>query len=157
MNNSTQDRVTVTESNANGPYSQIVTAGRHILSADETESVGGHDTGPSPYEYLLAGLGACATITMRMYAQRHQWALRRSTVEVWHEKVAGTDGRSTTDRFRRLIHLDGDLTEEQRRRLMEIAEKCPVSRTMRQSSLVESDLAEMAAKHETEDAALRSA
>ena len=141
MNQSTLDRITVTESDVNGPYAQIVTAGRHMLSADEAESVGGHDTGPSPYEYLMAALGACTTMTMRMYAQRHQWTLCRSTVEVWHERVAGTVGRSTTDRFRRLIHLDGDLTEEQRRRLLEIAEKCPVSRTLRQSSLVESELA----------------
>src|SRR5215472_11746880 len=86
MIQSTPDRVTVTESVVNGPYAQIVTAGRHTLSADEAESVGGHDVGPSPYEYLMAGLGACATITMRMYAQRHRWALRRSTVEVRHDK-----------------------------------------------------------------------
>jgi putative redox protein len=141
MNRSTPGRVTVTESDVSGPYAQIVTAGRHVLSADEAESVGGHDTGPSPYEYLMAGLGTCATMTMRMYAQRHQWTLRRSTVEVWHEKVASTDGRSTTDCFRRLIHLDADLTDEQRRRLSEIAEKCPVTRALRQSSLVESELA----------------
>lgn len=156
MNNSTQDRVIVTESDLNGPYAQIVTAGRHVLSADEAESVGGHDAGPSPYEYLMAGLGACATMTMRMYAQRHQWPLGRSTVEVWHERVAGTDGRPTTDRFRRLIHLDGNLTEDQRRRLLEIADKCPVSRTLRQPSLVESELAEMASAHDTETARLGS-
>jgi putative redox protein len=141
MSTSAELRVTVTESDVSGPYAQIVTAGRHVLSADEAQSLGGHDTGPSPYEYLIAGLGACATITMRMYAQRHQWTLRRSTVEVWHEKVAGADGRSTSDRFRRLIHLEGDLTEAQRRRLLEIAEKCPISRTLRESSFVESELA----------------
>jgi putative redox protein len=141
MNNLTENSVTVTESDVNGPYAQIVTAGRHVLPADEPEWVGGRDTGPSPYEFLLAGLGACATITMRMYARRHQWPLRRATVKVWHEKVESPDGRSTTDRFHRLIRLHGDLTGQQRGRLLEIAERCPVSRTLSRGSLVESELA----------------
>jgi putative redox protein len=141
MNNSAENSVTITESDVNRPYAQIVTAGRHVLSADEPKSVGGRDTGPSPYEYLLAGLGSCATITMRMYARRHQWPLRRATVEVWHEKVEGPDGRSMTDRFHRVIHLDGDLTGEQRQRLLDVADKCPVSRTLGRASLVGSELA----------------
>jgi len=122
--------VTVAESGS-GPYSQLVHAGRHVLSADEPEASGGHDVGPSPYEHLLAGLGACTAMTLRFYVERHNWGLRRTTVELW-------------DHFHRAIHLDGDLTEEQRLRLLEIAERCPVSQTLRRSSVIDSRLADAA-------------
>ena len=76
---------------------------------------GGQDSGPSPYEYLLAGLGACTAITVRLYCDRHNWNLRRAMVRVQHDKVLGSDG-APIDHFQRTIYLDGDLTEEQRRR-----------------------------------------
>jgi putative redox protein len=139
MNETRQGMVTVAESGS-GPYSQLVHVGRHVLSADEPEASGGHDVGPSPYEYLLTGLGACTAMTLRSYVERHNWGLRRTTVELWHEKISAADGKSITDRFHRAIHLDGNLTEEHRLMLLEIAEKCPVSQTLRRSSVINSRL-----------------
>ena len=126
MSSPIENTVTVVES-GNGPYAQFVTAGHHVLGADEPESLGGHDTGPSPYEYVLAGLGACTAMTLRMYASRHGWALRNTAVNLQHDKILAPDGKGKIDRFNRVIRLEGDLTDEQRRRLFEIAEKCPVS------------------------------
>jgi len=135
--------VTVAESGS-GPYSQLVHAGRHILSADESEASGGHDIGPSPYEYLLVGLGACTAMTVRSYVERHNWGLRRTSVELRHETKPTADGTSMIDHFHRTIHLDGDLTEEQRLRLLDVAERCPVSQTLRRSSAIDSRLADAA-------------
>jgi putative redox protein len=143
MSERRQSIVTVAESGS-GPYSQLVRAGRHVLSADELEASGGHDIGPSPYEYLLAGLGACTTMTLRSYVERHNWGLRRTNVELWHETRPAADGKSMIDHFHRTVHLDGDLTEEQRLRLLEIAERCPVSQTLRRSSAIDSRLADAA-------------
>src|SRR3954462_13713973 len=141
MSERRQGMVTVAESGS-GRYSQLVHAGRHGLSADEPEASGGHDVGPSPYQYLLAGLGACTAMTLRSYVERHNWGLRRTTVELWHEKIPAADGKSIIDHFHRAIHLEGDLTDEQRLRLLEIAERCPVSKTLRNSSVIGSRLAE---------------
>jgi putative redox protein len=135
--------VTVAESGS-GPYSQLVHAGRHILSADEPEASGGHDIGPSPYEYLLVGLGACTAMTVRSYVERHNWGLRRTSVELRHETKPTADGTSMIDHFHRTIHLDGDLTEEQRLRLLDVAERCPVSQTLRRSSAIDSRLVDAA-------------
>ena len=140
MSETRQGMVTVAESGS-GPYSHLVRAGRHVLSADEPEARGGHDVGPSPYEYLLAGLGACTAMTLRSYVERHNWGLRRTTVELWHETRPAADGKSMIDRFHRAIHFDGDLSDEQRLRLFEIAERCPVSQTLRRSSAIDSCLA----------------
>lgn len=137
----TQTRITVTE--AGVPYAQAVVAGRHVLAADEPVSKGGRDMGPSPYEYLLAGLGACTLITMRMYAERHKWVLRPARVELWHEKLMGTGTLPKSDRFHRIIYLDGELTKEQRSMLLQIAERCPVSETLRRASSVDTSLAEL--------------
>ena len=93
MSETRQGMVTVAESGS-GPYSQLVHAGRHVLSADEPEASGCHDVGPSPYEYLLAGLGACTAMTLRSYVRRHNWGLRRTTVELWHETRPAADGKS---------------------------------------------------------------
>ena len=138
MRETQQIVVTVTESGS-GPYSQLVRAGRHVLSADEPPARGGHDVGPSPYEFLSAALGACTAMTLRAYVRRHSWGLSRATVEVRHETIVASDGTSTVDRFHRTIHLDGDSTKEQRLRLLQIAERCPVSDTLRRSSIVELD------------------
>lgn len=139
MDTAAETIVTVVES-GNGPYAQFVTAGHHVLNADEPESFGGHDTGPSPYEYVMAGLGACTAMTLRMYAARQGWALRKTAVELQHEKLPESDSRGKIDRFKRTIRLDGDLTEEQRRRLLEIAEKYPLSQTLRRTSIALSSL-----------------
>jgi putative redox protein len=143
MSETQQGVVTVAESGS-GPYSQLVHAGRHVLSADEPDASGGHDVGPSPYEYLLAGLGACTAMTVRSYVERHNWGLRRTTVELSHEKRPAADGNSMINHFHRAIHLDGDLTEQQKLKLLEIAERCPVSQTLRRSSTIESSLTDAA-------------
>ena len=130
-------QVTVIES-GNGPYGQIVAAGHHLQGADEPEKFGGHDTGLSPFEYVMAGLGACTSMTLRMYAERHQYPLERVSVQLSHKRVATSDGRSVRDHFQRIITLSGGLSHEQRVRLLEIAERCPVSQTLRQGSTIES-------------------
>ncbi|HEY4113151.1 MAG TPA: OsmC family protein [Rhizomicrobium sp.] len=134
--NETPNRVTVIE-DGSAAYAQSITIGRHLLMADEPQSRGGQDAGPSPYDYVLAGLGACTAITVRMYVQRHNWLLTRTTVDLWHEKISSTDGAAVIDRFHRAIRFEGDLTNEQRSRLRQIAEHCPVSETLRHVSIVE--------------------
>jgi putative redox protein len=81
-------------------------------------------------------------MTLRFYVQRHNWDLRRAIVEVRHKKAVAADGTSTVDQFYRAIHLDGYLSEEQRLKLLQIAERCPVSETLRHSSIIESSLAD---------------
>jgi len=122
-----------------GPYGQIVVADRHVFSADEPERRGGRDTGPAPYQLLAAGLGACTAITIRMYAERKGWPLARVSVQVTHEKHDGQSGG--LDRFARLITLEGPLDEAQRQRLREIADKCPVHRTLSRDNEIETALA----------------
>ena len=134
-----ENPVMVVES-GNGPYAQSITIRHHSMSADESETLGGHDTGPSPYEYLMAGLGACTAMTIRLYATNSGWPLEKISVAIRHEKIASADGKSMIDRFDRVVHLIGGLTDHQRARLLEIAQKCPVSQTLQRSSLVLSSL-----------------
>lgn len=134
--------VTVAETGT-GLYAQRVVAGQHVLTADEPESKGGKDVGPSPYEYVLAGLGACTSISLRMYIERHNWDVKGIVIELAHQKVVAQDGKSSVDHFSKVIHVKGDLTDAQRLRLLEIAEKCPVNLTLRRASVVESKLAEV--------------
>jgi len=131
--------VTVVES-GNGPFGQFVTTGHHVLGADEPSSLGGKDTGPDPYELVLAGLGACTAMTIRMYAQRKQLPLSRVEVRLRHVQRASSG--EIKDRFERVITLLGNLTLEQHQHLLEIAERCPVSKTLRQSSDITSLLAD---------------
>ena len=130
MTDEVENTVTVIESGL-GPYAQFVTVGRHVMGADEPEPLGGRDTGASPYEYLLAGLGACTAMTLRMYAARKTWPLEKVTVELRHDKIPAPSGSGNIDRFERVIHLTGPLTSEQKSKLLEIADKCPVHRTLR--------------------------
>jgi putative redox protein len=102
--------------------------------ADEPVEVGGLGTGPSPYELVSAGLGACTSMTVRLYAERKGWPLQRTRVVVSHEKV---DGQTRPDVFHRQIGFEGPLDAEQAARLLEIAEKCPVHRTLEGGSRVE--------------------
>jgi uncharacterized OsmC-like protein len=130
-----RDVVVVTESQAR-PYGQRITVGDHVLAADEPAAVGGADSGPTPYELLLAGLGACTAITVRMYADRKGWPLRHITVRLRHERVHARDCADCETRTGQLDHIerelqfDGELTGEQRARLLEMAERCPVHRTL---------------------------
>jgi putative redox protein len=117
-------------------FAQEIQAGRHRLHADEPLSAGGADTGPSPYDLLLAALGACTSMTVAMYARRKAWPLEDVTVHLRHSKIHATDcaecetKAGMLDRIERDIHFAGSLTEEQRSRLLEIANKCPVHRTL---------------------------
>ena len=140
MTDVVENTVTVTESGM-GPYAQFVTVGRHVMGADEPELLGGRDTGASPYEYLLAGLGACTAMTLRMYATRKSWPLEKIAVELRHDKIAPSDGADKIDRFERAIRLTGPLTDEQKSKLLEVADKCPVSRTLQHPSVVLSSVA----------------
>lgn len=119
-----------------GRFQQEVRSGKHRLLADEPEASGGLDTGPDPYGYLLAALGACTSMTIRMYAARKEWPLARTTVELRHSKIHAADcadcetKEGMVDHIDRVIALEGALSEEQRTRLLEIADKCPVHRTL---------------------------
>ena len=128
----------IVRENGQGRYQQEVIAGEHRLLADEPVSLGGADAGPAPFDFLMAGLGACTAMTLRMYAERKELPLRRVSVALSHEKVL-VDGVNR-DRFLRHITLDGELTGEQRARMLEIANKCPVHRALSQSSMIESGL-----------------
>lgn len=117
------------EETGQGLYTQSIKAGHHSLAADEPKDIGGLDLGPAPYEILLAALGACTSMTLRMYADRKKWELKKVTVQLTHKKQAGTDGKPT-DMITRDITVEGNLDGEQRQRLLEIANKCPVHKTL---------------------------
>lgn len=118
-------------------FVQDIRLGRHQLVADEPTSAGGTDAGPSPYSLLLASLGSCTSMTVSMYARRKNWPLKSVRVQLRHSKVpAGepvTEGGKVPlkDHIERDIQLIGDLSEEQHARLLEIANKCPVHRTLK--------------------------
>ena len=122
--------------NGTGTFANDVRAGRHVLAADEPESSGGTDTGPGPYEYLLAGLGACTSMTLRMYARHKKLPLERVAVTLRHDRVHADDcadcehTEGKIDLIERRIAITGDLTDEQRARMLEIADRCPVHRTL---------------------------
>ena len=111
-------------------FAQEITAGRHRLYADEPADAGGNDTGPSPFELLNAALGACTSMTLGMYARRKQWPLESVTVRLRHTSAAPTSGEPGLDQIDREIELIGPLTAEQRARLLEIANLCPLHRTL---------------------------
>ena len=128
----------IVRENGQGRYQQEVIAGEHWLLADEPVSLGGADAGPAPFDFLLAGLGACTAMTLRMYAERKGLPLTQVSVVLSHDSVSA-DGVKR-DRFLRRITLHGDLTEEQRARMLEIANKCPVHRALSHSLMIESGL-----------------
>ncbi|MBU1210440.1 MAG: bifunctional alpha/beta hydrolase/OsmC family protein [Alphaproteobacteria bacterium] len=139
------ENVVVTETGA-GKFQNSVRSGTHVILADEPKSAGGLDSGPSPYDFLSIALGACTSMTLRMYADRKKLGLGRISVEVRHGKVdaahcedceAAAEGREgRIDRFERIISVDGELDDALRDKLVEIAGKCPVHRTLEASSAI---------------------
>ena len=130
--------VTVTE-RPGGKYTLDVENGRHKLYADEPQSYGSADLGPSPFEYLCASLGSCTAITLRMYAERKKWDIENISVTVSHSLRKLTDGE-TKNVFKRVVYLKTELDEGSRARLIEIADKCPVHKMLEHGNIIETKL-----------------
>lgn len=126
----------IVEETGQGLFQQRIRVGRHAITADEPQSMGGRDSGPTPYDLLAAALGACKAMTMRLYANRKSWPLEKAKVHVAHGRIHARDCADCEtkdghiDEFRVAITLDGPLSDEQRARILEIADKCPVHRTL---------------------------
>lgn len=136
--------VRVAEADPEG-FLQDINTREHHAYADEPLAYGGTNNGMTPYGFLSAGLGACTSMTIRMYARRKKWPLEKISVDVKHDAMHAQDadgGRSKIDTFVRTIKLEGNLTEEQRKRLLEIADKCPVHKTLESSSEIKTILAD---------------
>ncbi|GAB4392496.1 MAG: bifunctional alpha/beta hydrolase/OsmC family protein [Kiloniellaceae bacterium] len=133
----------VVEETGEGKFTQRIAAGPHVLRADEPQSYGGLDSGPSPYDLLLAGLGACTSMTLRMYAEHKGLALKKTRVTLAHGKIHAEDCENCEtktgkiDRIERKIEMTGDLSPQERQRLLEIADRCPVHRTLESEVLIE--------------------
>ncbi len=117
-------------------YAQLLASGHHAFVADEPEEAGGNDLGPGPYEMLLWALGACTAMTLLMYARRKGWDLQEVAVELTHDRVHARDCAECEEQegkvevIRRHISVRGQIDDEQRNRLLEIAQRCPVHRTL---------------------------
>jgi putative redox protein len=141
-----RDIVFVRETGA-GRFQEEITVGPHRLIADEPVSAGGEDSGPSPYDLLTAALGACTAMTIRLYADLKKLPLERVRVNLRHEKIHASDCRECEtkegriDRIERVIELEGSLDDAQRAKLLEIANKCPVHRTLHSEVFIPTRLA----------------
>ena len=141
------DLRTVTVHGSAAGFAQTISVGQHRLAADEPVSVGGTDTGPNPYDLLLAALGSCTSMTVAMYARRKQWPLEDVTVRLRHSRVHAADCESAETKVGMLDHIDrelefsGALSDEQRARLLDIANKCPVHRTLASEIIVQTRMA----------------
>ncbi len=139
--------VVIVEDAGRGDFAEIVRSGRHVLLADEPPAVGGTDTGPGPYQYLLAALGACTAMTLRMYARQKKWPLEKVTVRLTHAKIHAVDcaecetKEGKIDRIELSLDLAGPLDGSQRQRLLEIADRCPVHRTLTSEIAIQTKLA----------------
>lgn len=137
--------VRVSEADPEGFLQDIQSGPDHHMLADEPAAYGGTGRGMSPYGFLSAGLGACTAMTIRMYARHKGWALTHVSVDVSHDKVHAQDADNGTsakvDTFHRVIRLEGDLSPDERKRLLEIADRCPVHRTLEQGAGVTTEIA----------------
>lgn len=131
-------------------YAQQMTAGSHQLAGDEPVALGGTDTGPTPYDFLLAALGTCTSMTLRMYAARKEWPLEEIQVRLRHSKVHAKDcadcetTEGKIDVIEKDISLAGPLSDEQRTKLLEIADRCPVHRSLTSENKINSRLVHLA-------------
>lgn len=129
-----------------GRFAQEITANGHAWEADEPAEYGGDDTGPGPYDLLLSALGACTSMTLRMYAERKGWNVRHIKVTLSHDRVYAKDCATCEtetghlSRIVREISVDGDLDDSQRKSLLAIADKCPVHKTLQSEIVIETDL-----------------
>jgi len=137
----------VTVSGGPSGLRQTVSVGPHLLLSDEPKGAGGEDQGPDPYELLLAALGSCTNMTLRIYAERKRWPLQEVRVVLKHSKSYANDcadceqPTAMLDRIERQITLIGELTEEQRQRLLQVANLCPVHRTLTSKIEIQTGLA----------------
>jgi putative redox protein len=126
-------------------FAQRIAVGPHELISDEPVEVGGTAMGPGPYDLLLAALGWCTSMTISLYARRKNWPLKNVVVELSHSKLHASDCENCVtkehflDRIDRKIHLEGNLTAEQRLRLLEIASRCPVHRTLKSEVIIRTE------------------
>ena len=134
---STAPGVVLVRETRKGRFQQEIISGTHHFVADEPASVGGLNSGPGPYDLLLAALGACTSMTLRLYAEQKKLPLTRVEVRLRHDRIYAVDcaecetKEGLIDHIERVITLEGDLDAKQRARLMEIADKCPVHRTLK--------------------------
>ncbi|CAN5624404.1 hypothetical protein BH24ACT22_BH24ACT22_05850 [soil metagenome] len=137
-----QDKDYVSVHIGEGFYTEISSNG-HTLVADEPESFGGTNEGPTPYDFLLGALGSCTAMTLRLYANRKDWPLDSVTVRLSHGKIYADDCENCEtetgriDRIEREIELEGDLSKEHREKLLQIADKCPVHQTLTSETVIE--------------------
>lgn len=140
------DQQVVAQLKTENNFTTLIKAGKHSLTADEPESVGGDDFGPNPYDLVASGLAACTAMTIKMYADRKEWKLEQIDVHVKHEKQHSkdcedcSDGKARIDHFHRSIEIEGDVTQDQCSRLLEIANKCPVHKTLETQSFIDTKL-----------------
>ena len=137
--------ITVQES-GKGKYAQDINLDRHLLTADEPIANGGNDLGPSPYDFLLASLGACTSMTLRIYADLKKIPLEKVIVRLTHDKIHAEDCKECEEKAVKMDHIDrkielfGNLSQEQREKLLAIANKCPVHRTLTSKILITTEL-----------------
>jgi uncharacterized OsmC-like protein len=146
LQNSVKPGTVVVASTGAGPFDQIMLDGRHMVRADEPASAGGADGGPNPYELLLMSLGSCTSMTVQMYAARKKWPLEQVVVRLRQERVHLQDCSdcekpdAMVHRIEKTIELIGALDEEQHKRLREVADHCPVHKTLSSKIVIETVL-----------------
>jgi putative redox protein len=147
MEASVSDTSVLVRETGPGRLAETITVRAHTLHADEPTEQGGTDTGPNPYDLLCAALGACTAMTLRLYADQKKWPLQRVIVQLHHAKIHAADcadcetKEGRIDRIERHITLEGPLDPAQRARLLDIANKCPVHRTLHAEISIVTDLA----------------
>jgi putative redox protein len=123
------------------PYATRVSMRGHVITGDETHEKGGKDMGPTPTELVLSGLAVCTASTLKMYADRKEWPVERINVQISIHTDKHPDGTQTSH-IHRVLHFEGQLTEEQQERLMQIAEKCPIHRLLTNQVTIDTKLSE---------------